>query len=470
MSFSTIKKRLIGDRAFYAMVLAVAVPMVLQDGITTFVGLLDNVMVGRTGTEQMSGVAITNQLMMIYNLCIFGGLSGAGIFAAQFFGHSDMEGLRNAFRCKLYIGAIATVIGIAVFLIFGEDLIYLFLKGENDVGDADRTAAYSLAYLRIMLIGAVPFFLTQTYASTLKETGQTVLPMTASIAAVFTNLVLNYILIFGKLGFPVLGVQGAAIATVISRFVELGIIAISVHVKQKEFEFVQGIYKTMKVPLSLAGSILKKGIPLMANEFLWASGMAVLSQCYSLRGLSVIAAINISTTVSNMFSVVLMSIGNAVAILVGHQLGAGDMKKAKETDVRLIAFAVAVSAGVGVILAVTAPYIPKIYNTEEAVRLLATKLIFISAGIMPISAVAITSYFTLRSGGKTLITFIFDSGFTWVFSIPTAYLLVHFTSLNIVPLYLIVQLTGILKCFFGLFLVVKGYWLNNMVKAKEIQG
>jgi Na+-driven multidrug efflux pump len=103
MSFSTIKKRLIGDRAFYAMVLAVAVPMVLQDGITTFVGLLDNVMVGRTGTEQMSGVAITNQLMMIYNLCIFGGLSGAGIFAAQFFGHSDMEGLRNAFRCKLYI-------------------------------------------------------------------------------------------------------------------------------------------------------------------------------------------------------------------------------------------------------------------------------------------------------------------------------------------------------------------------------
>jgi putative MATE family efflux protein len=442
--------------------------MVLQDGITTFVGLLDNVMVGRTGTEQMSGVAISNQLLMIYNLCIFGGLSGAGIFAAQFFGHSDMEGLRNAFRCKLYIGAIATLIGIAVFLLFGQNLIYLFLQGKSDVGDADNTAAYGFSYLKIMMIGLVPFFLTQTYASTLKETGQTVLPMKASVAAVLTNLVLNYILIYGKLGLPALGVNGAALATVISRFTELGIIAVSVHARQNEYEFIQGIYKTLKLPLSLVGSILRKGLPLLANEFLWATGMAVLSQCYSLRGLSVIAAINISTTITNMFGVVLMSLGNAVAIIVGHQLGAGDMQKAKETDLRLIAFAVAVSVGVGIILALTAPFIPKIYNTEEAVQQLATKFIFVSACITPISAIAITSYFTLRSGGKTLITFIFDSGFTWVFSIPTAYLLVHFTDLYIVTLYLIVQLTGILKCIFGLYLVEKGFWLNNMVTAKEI--
>jgi len=152
-----IKNKLIGDRAFYSTVLAVALPMMLQDGITTFVSLLDNVMIGRTGTEQMSGVAIINQLMLGYKLCIFGGLSGAGIFAAQFFGRGDMEGVRNAFRFKLYVGAAVTALGAAVFLTFGDRLIFLFLQGNDDVGDINATAAYGRAYLRIMLLGTVPF-------------------------------------------------------------------------------------------------------------------------------------------------------------------------------------------------------------------------------------------------------------------------------------------------------------------------
>jgi putative MATE family efflux protein len=460
---STLRKKLIGDRAFYSMVLAVALPMMLQDGITTFVNLLDNVMVGRTGTEQMSGVAIINQLMLVYNLCIFGGLSGAGIFAAQFFGHGDMEGVRNAFRFKLYIGAIATAVGAAVFLLFGQKLVFLFLQGNDDVGDINATAAYGMQYLKIMLIGTVPFFLTQTYASTLKETGQTVLPMKASTAAVLTNLVLNYILIYGKLGLPALGVRGAAIATVIARVVELFIIVVTVHTHQDSYLFVKGLFKTLKVPVRLAATIMRKGLPLLINEFAWSSGMAILSQCYSLRGLSVIAAINISSTVSNLFSVVLMSLGGSVAIIIGHQLGAGDMAKAKETDIKLIAFAVGMSVVVGIVLAAAAPYIPKIYNTEETVRKLATEFMLISAAIMPVNAFSIAAYFTLRSGGKTIVTFLFDSGFTWLFSVPTAYMLAHYTNLDITVLYLFVQLTGFLKCALGFIFVSKGIWLHNII-------
>ena len=457
------KRRLIGDRAFYAMILAVAVPIMVQHGITSFVNLLDNVMVGRVGTEEMSGVAIANQLIMIFELGIFGGLSGAGIFAAQYFGSGNLEGVRNAFRIKLYIGLSVCLAAIAVFLFFGRDLVMLFLQGEADVGDPETTAGHALGYLRIMLLGFIPFMLAQVYASTLKECGETLLPMKAAVAAVFTNLVLNYILIFGKLGFSAMGGLGAAAATVVSRFVELGIVLIGAHRHPDRYAFMQKLYRTLLVPAPLLRSVLVKGLPLLANELLWSGSMAVLSQCYSLRGLSVVAAMNITTTVTNLFSVVMMAMGNAVAIIVGQQLGSGDLERAKDTDRKLIFFSFCLTILIGAILSLLSPYIPRIYKTEAAVQELAYLLILCAALTMPIDSLAVTGYFTIRSGGKTLITFLFDSAYSWVITIPLAWCLVHFTNLPIVPLYFIVRFSGIIKSGLGLVLVHKGIWCQNIV-------
>ena len=457
------KRRLIGNRAFYAMVLAVSVPIMVQHGITSFVNLLDNVMVGRVGTEQMSGVAISNQLIMIFELGIFGGLSGAGIFAAQYFGSGNLEGVRNTFRIKLYIGLFVVLAAVAVFLLFGRSLVMLFLQGEADVGDTETTAEHALGYLRIMLLGFLPFMLAQVYASTLKECGETMLPMKAAVAAVFTNLVLNYILIFGKLGFPAMGGLGAAAATVVSRFVELGIVVLGAHRHSARFAFIQGLYRTLLVPATLLRSILVKGLPLLANELLWSGSMAVLSQCYSLRGLSVVAAMNITTTVTNLFSVVMMAMGNAVAIIVGQQLGSGDLERAKDTDRKLIFFALSISIVISGILALVSPYIPRIYKTEASVQELAHLLILSAALTMPIDCLAVTGYFTIRSGGKTLITFLFDSAYSWVITIPLAWCLVHFTVLPIVPLYFLVRFSGIIKSVLGLVLVHKGIWCQNIV-------
>ena len=445
------------------MVLAVAVPIMVQHGITSFVNLLDNVMVGRVGTEEMSGVAIANQLIMIFELGIFGGLSGAGIFAAQYFGSGNLEGVRNAFRIKLYIGLFVCLAAIAVFLFFGRDLVMLFLQGEADVGDPETTAGHALGYLRIMLLGFIPFMLAQVYASTLKECGETLLPMKAAVAAVFTNLVLNYILIFGKLGLPAMGGLGAAAATVVSRFVELGIVLIGAHRHPDRYAFMQKLYRTLLVPAPLLRSVLVKGLPLLANELLWSGSMAVLSQCYSLRGLSVVAAMNITTTVTNLFSVVMMAMGNAVAIIVGQQLGSGDLERAKDTDRKLIFFSFCLTILIGAILSLLSPYIPRIYKTEAAVQELAYLLILCAALTMPIDSLAVTGYFTIRSGGKTLITFLFDSAYSWVVTIPLAWCLVHFTNLPIVPLYFIVRFSGIIKSGLGLVLVHKGIWCQNIV-------
>ena len=463
---NNIWRKLAGDRAFYKMVLGVAVPIMIQNGITNFVGLLDNIMVGRIGTEQMSGIAIVNQLLLVFNLAIFGAISGVGIFGAQFYGCKNHKGVQQAFRCKIYICAAIVLLGILILAGGGEQLILLYLHGEESGNALQVTLGYGKEYLWVMLIGLVPFGIEEIYASTLRECGETRIPMIAGVAAVCVNLIFNYILIFGKFGAPQLGVVGAAIATVISRYVQAAIVVVWTHTHAEKMPFIVGVYKEFKIPSQLACNILKKGMPLMINEILWALGMATLTQCYSMRGLEAVAALNISTTISNLFSVIYMARGSAISIIVGQLLGAGKMREARETDTRLITFSVFSCLVLGGLLILLAPLFPALYNTTDTVKALAASLLRVAAACMPLAAFMHASYFTLRTGGKTIVTFLFDSVFLWCVSVPVAYALSRFTGLPMVPLYLSCQLLDIIKCVIGFILVKKGVWINNLVGAQ----
>lgn len=456
-------KRFIGDKKFYKMVLAIAVPIMIQNGITNFVGLLDNIMIGRIGTEQMSGAAIVNQLIFVYNLCIFGGVSGAGIFTAQYFGQKDIEGIRSTFRFKLWMALILTTGTIILFLTAGSYLINLYLKGEGGLEEAAATLMYGKQYLTIMLLGLPAFMLGQVYASTLRECGETVLPMKAGVVSVFVNLIFNYILIYGKFGFPALGVSGAAIATVLSRYVEVLIIVLWTHKHTEQNPFAEGLYHTLKVPTALVKKILIKGMPLLLNETLWAAGMAMLTQCYSIRGLNVVAGLNISNTINNVFNIVFIALGDSVAIIVGQLLGAREMKKARDTDNKLIAFSVACCTMVALIMLLMAPIFPRLYNTNSDARQLAKEFIMVTAIFMPQNAFLHACYFTLRSGGKTIITFLFDSVFIWCVSVVIAFTFSHFTSLPVIAIFIMVQFGDTIKCLIGFILVKKGVWLQNII-------
>ena len=455
--------KFIGDKAFYKMVLAITIPIMVQNGITNFVGLLDNIMIGRIGTEPMSGVAIVNQLFFVYHLCLFGGVSGAGIFTAQYFGQKNHEGVRQTVRFKLWIVTCITLLTTILLLTAGTDLIGLYLQGEGTADSAAATLYCGKQYLYIMLFELPPFMMVQVYSSTLRECGQTVLPMKAGVVAVFVNLILNYILIYGKLGAPALGVQGAALATVISRYVEAAIVLIHTHRHRELNPFVEGLYTTLKVPVDLARKIIIKGMPLLLNEALWASGMAVLTQCYSVRGLNVIAAQNISNTISNVFNIVFIALGDSVAIIVGQLLGAGKMEEARDTDTKLITFSILSCCLVAAIMASLSPMFPMLYNTGEDVRRLAKYFIIISALFMPQNAFLHASYFTLRSGGKTIVTFLFDSVFIWCVSVTIAFTLSRFTTLHVLAVYTLVQMGDIIKCVIGFILVKKGVWMQNIV-------
>lgn len=461
--FRKVREKFIGDRAFYKLVLSVAVPIMIQNGITNFVGLLDNIMVGRVGTEQMSGVAIVNQLLMVYNLCIFGGLAGAGIFTAQYFGQKDDEGIRHTFRYKLWMALILTTGATVILLTMGSSLIQMYLSGSSDGGDLVAALHYGKSYLWVMLFGLPAFMMVQAYVSTLRECGETIVPMKAGIAAVVVNLLFNYLLIYGKVGFPKMGVVGAAAATVLSRYVEAAIVILWTHLHKEKNPYIVGIYKTLKVPGNLAWKYFVKGAPLLINETMWSSGMAMLTQCYSVRGLSVIAGLNIANTINNVFNVVFIAMGDAVAIIIGQLLGAGEMKKARDTDNKIIAFSVASCIVVAAVMIVVAPLFPEIYNTADDVKAVAVQFITAQAIFMPQAAFMHATYFTLRSGGKTIITFLFDSVFVWCVSVPVAYVLSRFTSIPVIALFAFVQIADWIKCVIGFVLVKKGVWLQNIV-------
>ncbi len=455
--------RYIGDRAFYRRLLQVAVPIIIQVGITNFVSLLDNIMVGQVGTLPMSGVSIVNQILYVFNLCIFGATSGAGIFTAQFHGKGDDEGIRYTFRFKLIICTLLSLLAGAFLFFFQVPLISLYLTGEGSAADALETLSYGREYLSVMLWGLLPFGIANAYSGTLKESEETFVPMVAGVAAVFINLIFNYIFIFGHFGAPAMGVKGAALATVISRYAELLLVAAWCHRNGRKHPFIRGAYASLKIPGKLFKTIVITGAPLLLNETLWSSGIAIINQCYSTCGLDVVPAVNISSTLINLSSVVYLSLGSSVGILMGRMQGAGLPEETlRDANRKLTVFSVAMGILFGGLVALGSDLFPHIYNTTESVRLLAQDLILISALTMPFHAFANATYFTLRSGGKTFITFLFDSGFMWAFGVPLAFFLSRFTSLPILPLYAICQLPDMMKCVLGYFMLKKGSWIQNL--------
>lgn len=457
-------RRWIGDRAFYRSVFRLLIPIMIQQFITNFVSLLDNVMVGQLGTEAITATSIANQVLMVFNLAIFGGMSGISIFGAQFYGKGDMEGMRYSFRSKMIFGAAASLLAILVYFFLGTEFVQSFLRGESNGGDLALALREGTGYLSVMLWGLLPFAVVQAYASTLRESGETVAPMVAGICAIVTNLFLNWVLIFGKLGAPVLGVQGAAIATVISRWVELAIVTVHAHRRADRYPFFRGAYASLHVPGKLVSRMSRTAAPLLVNEILWSLGMTLINQFYSSRGLNAMAALNITGTAWNLFCVIMFAMGSAVSIMVGQRLGANQLEEARDVDRKLIFLTEVIHVLIGIAMILAAPYVPRLYNVGADVQDLTRRLLIVAGLALPIHSFAHVTYFTIRSGGRTLITFLFDAVYTWAVTVLLAFLLTRFTDLDIVRIYICVQFIDILKLVIGLIMLRSDFWARNVVR------
>ncbi|MBR4947914.1 MAG: MATE family efflux transporter [Clostridiales bacterium] len=451
------------NKDLYRRLLKIAVPMMIQNGVSQIVNLLDNFMIGQVSTNALSGVGIANQMMFVFYLMTFGATAGSGIFTAQYYGKKDWEGVRITFRFKLITNLILSVLACFIFYFGATFLVSRYLQGEGDPADAAETLKIGVQYLHVMIISLIPIGICQAYAGTLRDIGQTKVPLVASACAILVNFTGNLLLIYGLLGFPALGALGAAIATVISRFVELGVLVVYVATHKEQCPFIVGAFKHFRIPGKMAREFIIRATPLLLNETMWSFGITMLNQSYSYRTLDAMAAIQIETSIYNVMMVAFVAMGEAVGILTGQILGSGKVEEAKKNAFRMIWFTVAFGTLFGIIMICVSPFFPMIFpDATVEIKNLATWLIVINGTLMPFYSFTHASYFIIRSGGKTLITMIFDSGFVWILSVPFAFVLSHYTSLPLIWMVAAVQALELIKCITGGLFVKSGIWAKDI--------
>lgn len=455
----------IGDREFYRTAARIALPILLQGSIYNLAELLNNLMVGRVSAVQMNGVAAVNQLMFVFYACVAGVFSGIGVFTAQFSGKKDDAGVRDTFRFKFVTSLALSAAAILLLGFAGEGLLRMYLRGDGRPEEAAASLAYGAGYLRIMLAGILPYALINVYSSTLRETGQTKVPMASCVSAMMLSLLLHYVLIFGFAGVPAMGCYGAALATLAARLAELLCVAGWTHCHPGQNAFIRGAYRSLRIPGALAAKITVKSLPFVLNQLLWSLGVAAQVQCYSVRGLHVVGASNIVRTLANLVIVAANAIGNTARIVIGHMMGRSEPASAIRAVYRkFVGLGFVTSLGIAALYAWAGRYFPLLYNTSGEVRRLASVFILISAFILPFTSYLTVVSCVLQAGGNVVLNLVFDTVFIWLACVAPLYGLVHFTGAGIVFLYGLCQSMEILKTLVGIVIIKKGRWIQNVVE------
>jgi len=446
-------RNLFGNKTFYKTLLAVTLPLVVQQLITTSVQLVDNIMVGTLGESAIGSVAVVNQFYFVVILVTFGVLSGAGIYSAQYFGSGDHDKLKETFRFKLLAATFVGALSFVVFTVFAQPLIALFT-------DSEETLRGGLDYIRIIRFAIFPWVLSVAISNTFRETGVTKPLLWISIVAILTNTGLNFVLIFGLLGFPALGVVGAAIATLIARIVEFTL-SLFLLVRRGRL-FSTRISEIFSISPTMLKGIMVMALPLTLNEGLWSLGQTVFLQSYSTRGENALAAMTMTNAISQIVFVTFGALATGVAVMVGNTLGRNALDEARENARKLMATSVMFAMAMGIVLFALSFFVTDLYDVADATKRMAGFNIRVNAMFIPVYTFNVVLYFTLRSGGDMRSTLMMDSGYMWAVAVPTAFALAHLTELPVTLMFLFVQMTDIPKMFFGLHRYRKGHWVRNL--------
>ena len=448
-----MKSKYFGDKAFYKKVAIITIPIILQQLLIASVQLIDNVMVGQLGESSINAVTIVNQLNFVVMIVTFGVMGGAGIFTAQYYGAKKQEELKMSFRYKINAALLVSSVAFILFVLFGETMIRWF--SSNDV-----TVEGGLTYLSVMMFGVFPFILSMAISSTFRETGTTTPLLFISLFALILNAFINVILIFGYLGFPALGVLGAAIGTVIARVVEFILLLLLIKIKKSPFAF--KLKNLFKIPKSMVKRISKKAFPLTMNEVFWSVGQTIFIFSFSLRGETALAAMNVNNAVSQIVFVTFSGIATAVAVMVGNTLGEHKLEEAETNAYKLIMTSFLSAVVVGALLFVVSPLVVNLYDISETTASWALESIRYNSVLIWLYSVNVAIYMTLRSGGDMKSTILADSVFTWVVMVPVALGLGYFSTMHIPLMFLLIKGTELPKFFYSLTLLKKKRWIQNL--------
>lgn len=452
--------QLFNDKKFFKSMLKLAIPIALQNLILSSLNLVDTIIIGGLGETAIASVGLANQYFFLLNLLLFGITSGSSIFTAQYWGNKDIKNIRRVLGLCLLTGCSAALLFTLGGLFFPKQILSIFSK------DADVIILGS-QYLKIIVFSYVITSITFAYSFTLRSTGQVKIPMIVSVTSLAINTILNYLLVYGYFGFPKMGTNGSATATLIARIIEMCLILFAVYRKNNviaaKFSELMDLSKTFIL------NFFKVTIPVILNESIWALGVTMYAIVYARMGTEVIASTNISSTVERITWVIFMGLGNACAVMIGHKIGEGNEKDAFIYAKRFIILGPVFAIFAGILVFFTSPWILSAYKVSPVVYNYAAKNLIVFSIFLWVKVFNFTSIVgILRSGGDTTFCLILDTGGVWLIGVPLVFLGGLVWHLPVYYVYALVYMEEVAKLIIGLPRILSKKWINNLASKTVV--
>ena len=455
-----MNRKLFKDKEFFTTLVRIATPIAIQNLIASSLNMVDTVMVGQLGETQIAAVGLANQYFFLLNLLLFGVSGGASIFTAQYWGKKDIKNIRRVLGLSLISGVFASFIFTLGALFAPEYVLRIFSKDTMVI-------ELGAQYLRIVGFSYVITAITFSYAFSLRSTEDAKLPMYVSALALSINTVFNYLLIFGKFGFPALGVRGAAIATVLSRVVE--VITLLVVTYKGQYVPAAKIKEMLDLSKDFIKRFYKTTIPVILNESIWSLGVTMYAIVYARMGTGVIASINIASTIERVAFVLFSGMGNACAVMLGNRIGANDEDRAFDYAKRFAILGPSIGVLIGTLLIISSPWVLSIFHVSYDVREATQKILMIMSFATPLRVFNLINIVgILRSGGDTKYSLFIDTFGVWFIAAPLAFLGGLVWKLPIQWVYSLVIFEELFKFTFGVKRLISKKWLHNLVNYGDV--
>lgn len=438
------------SKGFYSSLVAIAIPISLQALLQNFVNMLDTIMIGRLGSVEIAAVGLGNQIFFILNMILFGITSGGGVFIAQFWGKKDLAGIRKSLGLMTLIAFVVSFIFTIVCLLIPNQLIRLYSPDPQviQVGGS---------YLRFVCLSYVPTAISFSITLALRSTERVKLPLVCTSISLFTNLIANYLLIF----VAGLGVIGAAIATVISRIIELVILATWSY--SHKYEICGKLKELLGFNRYFIVKFLKIAFPVIINETFWGLGTSVYNAIFAHAGTNAFTAYSITGTISQLTWVFCMGFGNGIGVLIGKRIGEKKIDEAKTYAKRSMWFMPLIGAFVGVFLVPLSKLLPIFFNVDQEIIKTATAILMILIFVYPFNSFCMNWIVGVcRAGGDTVFSAVAEIVVLWCVAIPLGYVAAFVLHLPAPMIYLFFCSESIVKAIIGAIRVLSGKWLHEV--------
>lgn len=443
------------DKVFLKTMLTIALPVAIQNLVSSSLNMVDTLMISNLGSASIAGVGLANQVFFLYILLTFGINSGGAIFIAQYWGKEDIKNLNKSLGFAIMTSFILGLIFTSVALLFPKQILELFTK-ETDVINS------GVQYLRIVSLSYIMTAISFSYSIALRTTGKPHVPLIVSIISLGTNTLLNYILIFGKFGAPVLGVKGAAIATVIARVIEFTLL---LHAVYRGNEYLNASAKEL---FGWNKEFIKKYVsityPVILTEGFWALGQVMYTIAYAKLGKSATASVQLTNTIQNMFFVVVKGLASACSIMVGGKIGAGEYDEAYDYAKSFIILSTVSGVILGLGLTLSADLILNLFSSLEPEVYDLARSIIIIMGLTFVIRVYnnISIVGVLRSGGNTKVAMKIDLSTVWLIGVPLAFIGSMVLKLPVYYLFLLITVEELVKAILGFPIIKSKKWIQNI--------